>query len=260
MFLRFFVTVALVETVLGLLQGNNHPATTSTPDGTVLHQTLGLLVVELDKRVNDLQNKVAAMETERHQYVEKNQLETALSTERLEVEALRQILQGQNASLSTILLENALQLNATSQLNSTLSSLITDHENLQSDVDHMKISDISISLIKKDVYHMEEQIRGILSHNQFLSGNLSQVQNALHNLHVFRPAGNDCIPERNGVQQIPIMCTETSPVLQHTLMGIFTTMAQSYYRMLTAISDLSMTQQQESSRQTSQGSTPFTWV
>ena len=138
MFLRFFVTVALVETALGLLQSNNHPATTSTPDGTVLHQTLGLLVVELDKRVNDLQNKVAAMETERHQYVEKNQLETALSTDRLEVKALRQILQGQNASLSTILLENALQLNATSQLNSTLSSLITDHENLQSDVDHMK--------------------------------------------------------------------------------------------------------------------------
>ena len=30
---------------------------------------------------------------------------------------------------------------------------------------------------------MEEQIREILSHNQFLSGNLSQVQNALHNLH-----------------------------------------------------------------------------
>ena len=137
MFLRFFVTVALVETVLGLLQGNYHPATTSTPDGTVLHQTLGLLVVELDKRVNDLQYKVAAMETERHRYVEKNQLETALSTERLEVEALRQILQGQNASLSTILLENALQLNATSQLNSTLLSLITDHENLQSNVDHM---------------------------------------------------------------------------------------------------------------------------
>ena len=99
MLLNFFIRVALVQTVWGTLQNNNHPATTSSPDGTVLHQTLGLLVVELDKRVveldkgvNDLQNKVAAMESERHQYVEKTtQLEQALSTERLRVESLQQV-------------------------------------------------------------------------------------------------------------------------------------------------------------------------
>ena len=153
MFVYILVGVALVQTVGGLLQGNNHPATTSSPDGTVLHQTLGLLVVELDKRVveldkrvvelekgvNDLQNKVAAMESERHQYVEKTtQLEQALSTERLRVESLQQVLDGHNVSLASILSENSLQKNATMLLNSTVSSLLFEHEDLRSNFEYMK--------------------------------------------------------------------------------------------------------------------------
>ena len=146
MFVYILVGVALVQTVGGLLQGNNHPATTSSPDGTALHQTLGLLVVELDKRVveldkvvNDLQNKVAAMESERHQYVEKTtQLEQALSTERLRVESLQQVLDGHDVSLASILLENSLQKNATMLLNSTVSSLLFEHEDLRSNFEYMK--------------------------------------------------------------------------------------------------------------------------
>ena len=146
MFIYILVGVALVQTVGGLLQGNNHPATTSSPDGTALHQTLGLLVVELDKRVveldkvvNDLQNKVAAMESERHQYVEKTtQLEQALSTERLRVESLQQVLDGHDVSLASILLENSLQKNATMLLNSTVSSLLFEHEDLRSNFEYMK--------------------------------------------------------------------------------------------------------------------------
>ena len=146
MFVYILVGVALVQTVGGLLQGNNHPATTSSPDGTALHQTLGLLVVELDKRVveldkgvNDLQNKVAAMESERHQYVEKTtQLEQALSTERLRVESLQQVLDGHNVSLASILSENSLQKNATMLLNSTVSSLLFEHEDLRSNFEYMK--------------------------------------------------------------------------------------------------------------------------
>ena len=128
MFVYILVGVALVQTVGGLFQGTNQVATTSSPDGTALHQTLGLLVVELDKRVveldkrvNDLQNKVAAMESERHQYVEKTtQLEQALSTERLRVESLQQVLDGHNVSLASILSENSLQKNDTMLLNSTV--------------------------------------------------------------------------------------------------------------------------------------------
>ena len=195
MFIYILVGVALVQTVGGLLQGNNHPATTSSPDGTALHQTLGLLVVELDKRVveldkrvveldkrvveldkrvveldkrvveldkrvveldkrvveldkrvveldkgvNDLQNKVAAMESERHQYVEKTtQLEQALSTERLRVESLQQVLDGHDVSLASILSENSLQKNATMLLNSTVSSLLFEHEDLRSNFEYMK--------------------------------------------------------------------------------------------------------------------------
>ena len=167
MFVYILVGVALVQTVGGLLQGNNHPATTSSPDGTALHQTLGLLVVELDKRVveldkrvveldkrvveldkrvveldkgvNDLQNKVAAMESERHQYVEKTtQLEQALSTERLRVESLQQVLDGHDVSLASILSENSLQKNATMLLNSTVSSLLFEHEDLRSNFEYMK--------------------------------------------------------------------------------------------------------------------------
>ena len=146
MFVYILVGVALVQTVGGLLQGNNHPATTSSPDGTALHQTLGLLVMELDKRVveldkgvNDLQNKVAAMESERHQYVEKTtQLEQALSTERLRVESVQQVLDGHNVSLASILSENSLQKNATMLLNFTVSSLLLEHEDLRSNFEYMK--------------------------------------------------------------------------------------------------------------------------
>ena len=107
MLLNFFIRAALVQTVWGILQNNNHPATTSSPDGIVLQQTLGLLVVELDKRVNDLQNKVAGLEADRQQYLDKvTKLETSLSSERLKVESLQQTLEGQNASLASLQLEN----------------------------------------------------------------------------------------------------------------------------------------------------------
>ena len=128
MLLNFFIRAALVQTVWGILQNNNHPATTSSPDGIVLQQTLGLLVVELDKRVNDLQNKVAGLEADRQQYLDKvTKLETSLSSERLKVESLQQTLEGQNASLASLQLENSLLKNATLQLNFTASSLIAKH-------------------------------------------------------------------------------------------------------------------------------------
>ena len=128
MLLNFFIRAALVQTMWGILQNNNHPATTSSPDGIVLQQTLGLLVVELDKRVNDLQNKVAGLEADRQQYLDKvTKLETSLSSERLKVESLQQTLEGQNASLASLQLENSLLKNATLQLNFTSSSLIAKH-------------------------------------------------------------------------------------------------------------------------------------
>lgn len=128
MLLNFPIGVALVQTVWGILQSSNHPATTNSPDGAVLHQTLGLLVVELDKRVNDLQNKVAGLEADRQQYLDKTtKLETSLSSERLKVESLQHILEGQNVSLASLQLENSLLKNATLQINFTMSSLIAKH-------------------------------------------------------------------------------------------------------------------------------------
>ena len=84
--------------------------------------------MDLDKRVNDLQNKVAGLGADIQQYLDKTtKLETSLSSERLKVESLQHILEGQNASLASLQLENSLLKNATLQINFTMSSLIAKH-------------------------------------------------------------------------------------------------------------------------------------
>ena len=65
-------------------------------------------------------------------------LETSLSAERLEVESLRQILEGQNATLAELQLDNYLQKNASLQLNSTLSSVIADYQDMQANIENLK--------------------------------------------------------------------------------------------------------------------------
>ena len=45
------------------------------------------------------------------------------------------------------------------------------------------ISDFSMPLIQKDFKNMETQIKRILYHEISISGNLSNVQNVLHDLH-----------------------------------------------------------------------------
>ena len=64
-------------------------------------------------------------------------LERSLSAERLEVESLRQILEGPNASLAELQLDNYLQKNASLQLNSTLSSVIADHQDMQANIENL---------------------------------------------------------------------------------------------------------------------------
>lgn len=134
-----FVTAVFVQTIAGLLNGNDHTGTTSSSDGAVLHQTLGLLVVELDKRVNDLQTKVNALEREKQTYMVKNiQLETKLSTQEKKLESLQQILHQQIASVLSLQTKEELYNAFSSQLNDSLQNLTTDHEHLKSNVEYMK--------------------------------------------------------------------------------------------------------------------------
>lgn len=131
-----FVAGVFVQAIAGLLNGNIQSGTTSSPDGVVLHQTLGQLVVELEKRVNDLQNKVNTLETEKQNYfVKTSQLETKLSTQRLKLESLQRQL---NASLVSLETEEAFFRIFSSDLNNSLTKLTTDYENLKSSVDVMK--------------------------------------------------------------------------------------------------------------------------
>lgn len=132
------VTAVFVQAISGLLNGNVHTGTTRSPDGAILHQTLAQLVVELDKRVNDLQTKVNALETEKQTYIAKNiQLETKLSTQEKKLESLQQILHQQIASVLS--LETKEFYNAfSSQLNDSLQNLTTDHEQLKTNVEDMK--------------------------------------------------------------------------------------------------------------------------
>ena len=172
MLLNFFIRVALVQTVWGILQNNNHPATTSSPDGIVLHQTLGLLVVELDKRVNDLQNKVAGLEADRQQYLDKvTKLETSLSSERLKVESLQQILEGQNASLASLQLENSLLKNATLQLNFTVSSLIAKHLETSLSAERLEVESLRQILEGQNATLAELQLDNYLQKNASLQLN-----------------------------------------------------------------------------------------
>ena len=172
MLLNFFIRVALVQTVWGILQNNNHPATTSSPDGIVLHQTLGLLVVELDKRVNDLQNKVAGLEADRQQYLDKvTKLETSLSSERLKVESLQQILEGQNASLASLQLENSLLKNATLQLNFTVSSLIAKHLETSLSSERLEVESLRQILEGQNATLAELQLDNYLQKNASLQLN-----------------------------------------------------------------------------------------
>ena len=172
MLLNFFIRVALVQTVWGILQNNNHPATTSPPDGIVLHQTLGLLVVELDKRVNDLQNKVAGLEADRQQYLDKvTKLETSLSSERLKVESLQQILEGQDASLASLQLENSLLKNATLQLNFTVSSLIAKHLETSLSAERLEVESLRQILEGQNATLAELQLDNYLQKNASLQLN-----------------------------------------------------------------------------------------
>ena len=172
MLLNFFIRVALVQTVWGILQNNNHPATTSSSDGIVLHQTLGLLVVELDKRVNDLQNKVAGLEADRQQYLDKvTKLETSLSSERLKVESLQQILEGQNASLASLQLENSLLKNATLQLNFTVSSLIAKHLETSLSAERLEVESLRQILEGQNATLAELQLDNYLQKNASLQLN-----------------------------------------------------------------------------------------
>ena len=172
MLLNFFIRVALVQTVWGILQNNNHPATTSSPDGIVLHQTLGLLVVELDKRVNDLQNKVAGLEADRQQYLDKvTKLETSLSSDRLKVESLQQILEGQNASLASLQLENSLLKNATLQLNFTVSSLIAKHLETSLSSERLEVESLRQILEGQNATLAELQLDNYLQKNASLQLN-----------------------------------------------------------------------------------------
>lgn len=133
------VTAFFVQAIAGLLNGNVHTGTTSSPDGAVLPQTLGLLVVELDKRVNALQTKVNALETEKHDYIVKNtQLETEVSTQRLKQESLEWMFQQQNASLMTLQTEVDVCRTLSFQLNDSLQNLTDGHEKLKSNLDVVK--------------------------------------------------------------------------------------------------------------------------
>ena len=172
MLLNLIIRVALVHTVWGILQSNNHPATTSSPDGAVLHQTLGLLVVELDKRVNDLQNKVAGLEVDRQQYLDKvTKLETFLSSERLKGESLQQILEGQNASLASLQLENFLLKNATLQLNITMSSLIAKHLETTLSAERLEVESLRQILDGQNASLAELQLDNYLQKNASLQLN-----------------------------------------------------------------------------------------
>lgn len=133
-----FIAVS-IQAIAALLNGNVHTGITSSPDGAVLHQTLGLLVVELDKRVNDLQNKVNALETEKQNYVLKNtQLETELSSQGRTLEYLQRILHQQIASVLSLQTKEEFYNAFSSQLNDSLQNLTTDHENLKSNVEGIK--------------------------------------------------------------------------------------------------------------------------
>lgn len=133
-----FIAVS-IQAIAALLNGNVHTGITSSPDGAVLHQALGLLVVELDKRVNDLQNKVNALETEKQNYVLKNtQLETEVSSQGRALESLQQILHQQIASVLSLQTKEEFYNAFSSQLNDSLQNLTTDHENLKSNVEGIK--------------------------------------------------------------------------------------------------------------------------
>lgn len=134
-----FVTAVFVQAIAGLLNGNVHSGTTSSLDGAVLHQTLAQLVVELDKRVNDLQNKVNALETEKHDYIVKNtQLETEVSTQRLKQESLQRMFQQQNATLMSLQTEVDVYRTLSLQFNDSLHNLTGGHEKLKSNLDVVK--------------------------------------------------------------------------------------------------------------------------
>lgn len=133
------VTAVFVQAISGLLNGNVHTDTTRSPDGAVFHQTLAQLVVELDKRVNDLQTKVNALETEKHDYIVKNtQLETEVLTQRLKQESLQRMFQQQNASLMSLKTEVDVCRTLSFQLNDSLQNLTDGHEKLKSNLDVVK--------------------------------------------------------------------------------------------------------------------------
>lgn len=134
-----FVGAIFVHGIAGLLNGNVHTGTTSSPDGAVLHQTLAQLVVELEKRVNDLQTKVNTLETEKQNNVVLNtQLKTELSTQGRTLESLQRVLHQQIASVLSLQTKEEFYNVLSSQLNDSLQNLTTDHEKLKSKVDVMK--------------------------------------------------------------------------------------------------------------------------
>eukprot|EP00105_Crassostrea_gigas_P019662 XP_011438223.1 PREDICTED: uncharacterized protein LOC105335815 [Crassostrea gigas] len=177
-----FVGAIFVHGIAGLLNGNVHTGTTSSPDGAVLHQTLAQLVVELEKRVNDLQTKVNTLETEKQNNVVLNtQLKTELSTQGRTLESLQRVLHQQIASVLSLQTKEEFYNVLSSQLNDSLQNLTTDHEKLKSKVDVMK--NLSIMPMKNDINNMQGHINDILAAQGSLSGNLSHVQNDLHDLY-----------------------------------------------------------------------------
>nr|XP_011432375.2 uncharacterized protein LOC105331746 isoform X2 [Crassostrea gigas] len=176
------VTAVFVQAISGLLNGNVHTDTTRSPDGAVFHQTLAQLVVELDKRVNDLQTKVNALETEKHDYIVKNtQLETEVLTQRLKQESLQRMFQQQNASLMSLKTEVDVCRTLSFQLNDSLQNLTDGHEKLKSNLDVVK--NFTILPMKNDINNMQGHISDILAAQGSLSGNLSHAQNDLHDLY-----------------------------------------------------------------------------
>lgn len=134
-----FVGAIFFHGIAGLPNGNVHTGTTRSPDGAVLHQTLAQLVVELEKRVNDLQNKVNTLETEKQNNVVLNtQLKTELSTQGRTLESLQRVLHQQIASVLSLQTKEELYNVFSSQLNDSLQNLTTDHEKLKSKVEVMK--------------------------------------------------------------------------------------------------------------------------
>lgn len=177
-----FVGAIFFHGIAGLLNGNVHTGTTSSPDGAVLHQTLAQLVVELEKRVNDLQNKVNTLETEKQNNVVLNtQLKTELSTQGRTLESLQRVLHQQIASVLSLQTKEEFYNVFSSQLNDSLQNLTTDHEKLKSKVEVMK--NLSIMPMKNDINNMQGHINDILAAQGSLSWNLSHVQNDLHDLY-----------------------------------------------------------------------------